>query len=485
MVKKKLDRRDFLKGASGAAAGLALPGLLLREGGKKPGRPPNVVILFADQWRFSAFGHGSDPLVRTPNLDRLAREGALCKRTYAAYPLCTPNRSALMTSRFPHQTGMVTNNLMLPPGEKGFAEIFRDAGYRTLYIGKWHMDGPAKPGFVPKGWRRRGFEKFLGFNRGHFYYKSPTFDDSGKPMRPKGFEPAFQTGLALDFMKENKDKPFLCFVSWGPPHTPYNPPKGFRRFFAMEKLEYRPDVPERLRGTKRVKKMLAGYYGLCEALDHEAGRVLSALKELGLEKNTIVLFTSDHGDMLGSHGLYFKNHPQEESLHVPLLVRAPGVIPAGLQVEDLVSTIDIAPTLLGLCGLKPLPRAEGLDFSARLKGGKAPAREFIYAEGRMAAGSRGRRRKGAGGRKRKNGPWRALVTEEHKLVLGPDGKVEALFDLARDPLEMKNLAGEKGKAALEKSLLAKARKFAKKTGDSFPGPPSKVARKMYTRARKV
>ncbi len=474
MRNRELDRRDFLKGASGAAAGLALPGLLGGQGEKKSSRPPNVVILFADQWRFSAFGHGSDPMVRTPNLDRLAEEGALCRRTYAAYPLCTPNRSALMTARFPHQTGMIQNNLMLPPSEKGFAKNFRDAGYETLYIGKWHMDGPAKPGFVPPGWRRRGFEKFLGFNRGHFYYKSPTFSDRGKPMHPKGFEPTFQTGLALDFIEKNKDKPFLCFLSWGPPHTPYNPPPGFRRFFKMKKLEFRPDVPERLRSTRRLKRFYAGYFGLCEALDREAGRVLAALKKLGLEKNTIVLFTSDHGDMLGSHGLFFKNDPHEESLHVPLIVRAPGIVPAGLKVEDLVSTIDIGPTLLGLCGLKPLPRAEGLDLASLLKSGKGPEREFIYAEGRMAAGGGGRRRRG--GR-----TWRALVTKEHKLVLGPRGKVAGLYDLGRDPYEGKNLAGEKGSRALEKKLLAKARTYAKKTGDSFPGPPAKVARKMYAK----
>jgi len=238
-------------------------------------------------------------------------------------------------------------------------------------------------------------------------------------------------------------------------------------------LEFRPDVPERLRGTKRLQTFYAGYFGLCEALDHEAGRVLAALKNLGLEKNTILLFTSDHGDMLGSHGLFFKNDPHEESLHVPLIVRAPGIVPAGLKVEDLVSTIDIGPTLLGLCGLAPLPRAEGLDLASLLKGGKGPEREFVYAEGRMAVG---------GGRRRKGGrTWRALVTKEHKLVLGPKGKVEGLYDLGRDPYEGKNLAGEKGSRALEKDLLAKARAYAEKTADSFPGPPAKVARKMYTK----
>ncbi len=485
MAGKEVDRRDFLKGASAAAAGLALPGLLSGGPDKKSSRPPNVLILFADQWRFSAFGAGSDPLVRTPNLDRLAREGALCRRTYSAYPLCTPNRSALMTSRYPHQTGMIRNNLMLPPSEKGFAEIFRDAGYSTLYIGKWHIDGPAKPGFVPKGWRRRGFEKFLGFNRGHSYYRSPTFSDDGVPLRPKGFEPTFQTDLALEFMKKNRKRPFLCFLSWGPPHMPYDPPRGFRRFFRMKNLEFRPNVPEEARKSPRIRRMLAGYYGLCEALDREAGRVLSALKELGLEKNTIVLFTSDHGDMLGSHGLLYKNHPQEESLHVPLFVRAPGTIPAGLQVEDLVSTIDIAPTLLGLCGLDPLPRAEGLDLSGRLKGKKGPSREYVYAEGRVASGpgraAGGRRKRG----KRNGGKqWRALVRGEHKLVLGPGGEVEALYDLSKDPFETKNLAGEKSAAALEKDLLALARKAAKETGDPFPSPV-RPARPRYTKDGKI
>ena len=471
-----LDRRDFLKAGAAAAAGAALPGF--SPGRADPGgsRRPNVLMLFADQWRFSAFGLGSDPLVRTPNLDRLAKEGALCERAYAAYPLCTPNRSALLTGRFPHQTGMIRNNLMLPPSERSFAEDFRDAGYETFYIGKWHMDGPAKPGFVPKGWRRRGFERFVGFNRGHAYYASKTFSDDGRLLRPKGFEPTFQTDLALEFLKRKREKPFLCFLSWGPPHMPYDPPRGFRRFFRMKGLEFRPDVPRELRDSKRLRRMIAGYYGLCEALDREAGRLLAGLKALGLEEETIVLFTSDHGDMLGSHGLFYKNHPFEESLHVPLFVKAPGRIPAGTRVEEPVSTIDLGPTLLGLCGLKPLPRAAGLDLSARLKGRGGPAGDSVYAEGRMQ--SKGGKRK-----RKRNASWRALVTAEHKLVLGPGGKTAALFDLGKDPCETRNLAGEKAWAALEKKLRARLRRWAEETGDPFP-KPSREARAFYGNPKK-
>ncbi|MGH7202731.1 MAG: sulfatase-like hydrolase/transferase [Planctomycetaceae bacterium] len=132
----------------------------------------------------SAFGHGGDPVIETPHFDRFAKQGARFTRAYAANPVCTPNRSCLLTGRYAHQHGMIQNNLMLPPGERCLAESFRAAGYATEYIGKWHIDGEDKPGYVPRGWRRRGFETFKGFNRGHWY---PTgaryFTDGGRQSR--------------------------------------------------------------------------------------------------------------------------------------------------------------------------------------------------------------------------------------------------------------------------------------------------------------
>ncbi|MCH7790309.1 MAG: sulfatase-like hydrolase/transferase, partial [Acidobacteria bacterium] len=140
-------------------------------------RPLNLLFVLTDQWRFSAFGHGSDEIVRTPHIDDLAASGVLCTSGYSANPLCTPNRASILTGRYAHQHGLTTNDLMLPPQEVCWPQSFRDSGYATHYIGKWHIDGPEKPGFVPPGWRRRGFDTFEGFNRGHFYHRQSGYTD--------------------------------------------------------------------------------------------------------------------------------------------------------------------------------------------------------------------------------------------------------------------------------------------------------------------
>ena len=459
---REIDRRSFMRQAGSAAVAASLLGLTESQAeAAKKRRTPNLLFILADQWRFSAFGHGSDPMVRTPNFDRLASEGALWQRAYAANPVCSPNRASVITGRFPHQTGMIKNSLMLPPTERCIGHVFGEAGYATHYIGKWHMDGEDKPGYVPPGWRRRGFETFVGFNRGHSYTKSPTFSSTGEPMKPRGYEPTFQTDQAIEFMKCSKDRPFFCYLSWGPPHMPYRPPKRFDRF-SPDDLEWRGNVPPQSRQDRKIRRQLAGYYGLCESLDHELGRVLAALAEMGLADNTLVAFTSDHGDMHGSHGKQYKGHPEEESLHVPLFMRLPRAIKAGQKPETLVSTVDLMPTLVSFCGLKVPSTCTGRDLSALVVGGRAPAVESVYAGGRMQL----------------DRAWRAVVTPQHKLAVNATGQVTHLFDLQADPYEMKNLAEERAHAALRKDLMTKLQRWARETGDTFPKTPVQ-AKVMY------
>ena len=256
----------------------------------------------ADQWRFSAFGHTLAAPVATPRIDRLAAESLRFERAYAANPLCAPSRASLMTGRFAHQHGVVANELTLPPKERGLAESFVDSGYATHYIGKWHLDGPDRPGFVRPGWRRRGFETFEGFNRGHYYDAPRTFSNEGELLRPKAFEATYQTDRAIAFLRENADRPFLCFLSWGPPHPATSTPRPDPRADTAE-IAWRANVPRKMRRSGRLRSDVLHYYALCAALDREMGRLLDALDELELRENTLVVFTSDHGDMLGSHGL--------------------------------------------------------------------------------------------------------------------------------------------------------------------------------------
>jgi len=454
-------RRDFLKKCTAVGAGrllLSNRALEVRVGAKRP----NVLFVLADQWRNCSFSHAAyhDELVQTPNFDKLAQEGVRWSRCYSAHPLCTPNRSAIITGRFPHETGMIQNNLMLPPSERCIAQVFGEAGYRTHYIGKWHMDGEAKPGFVPPNWRRRGFATFEGFNRGHFYYDSPTFTNEGVKMSTTGqyaagqFEPTFQTDLASDFIRQNKSRPFFCYLSWGPPHTPYRPPDNFD-VYNPDDAVFRSNVVDGNRES------LAGYFGLCTSLDHEFGRLMGTLKELGLEDNTLVVFTSDHGDCIQSHGIAHKNHPEEESCHIPLFMRLPGRLKQGQDVDNLISSIDLMPTILSICGLQVPRTCTGKDKSAAALVRQSLADESIYAE--------------------KAGDWRAVIVGPHKFVVESIDGVQAatkLFDLASDPYEMKNLVNLPKHAGLQTALLAELNAWKQRTNDPFPATPSK-AKNMY------
>lgn len=458
-----MDRREFLK--TTAAATAAALGPAWETGQAETTNPqdqPNLLFVLADQWRFSAFGFGTDRGVMTPHMDRLKSEGAYFRNAYATNPDCSPNRAVVLTGRYCHQTGMIKNNLMLPPTERCMADVLKNARYATHYIGKFHVDGADDPGFVPPGWRRRGFETFEGFNRGHRYHRPKTFDNEGNLLQPLQFEPSYQTDRAIDFLATHRDQPFYLYLSWGPPHPPYDPPEEFDRY-SDEELKWRPNVPVELRATPKLRRALAGYYGLCTALDHEMGRLLDALEQLKLAEKTIVVFTSDHGDMLGSHGLHQKGHPEEESLHVPLLIRQPGRIPAKHAPSTLFSSLDLMPTLLGLCRAEPPPTCAGRNLASTVLGKEESDVESIYCQGRMNADS----------------AWRALITKQHKLVLTAPDKVSHLIDLKNDPLELNNLANKSGTSGLQKALAGLLKEMVRKTGDPFPKPVS-PAKAVYT-----
>ncbi len=466
-----LARRQFLATVTCGTASQTLA--------KEPA-PPNLLFVLADQWRGSAFGFGSDLVVRTPHFDRLAQQGANWRRAYAANPVCTPNRACILTGRYSHQTGMIRNSLQLPPGEVCWPESLRDAGYSTHYVGKWHLDGPAKPGFVPPGWQRRGFQTFEGFNRGHVYHEPWGFDDHGNPLKDRAaampdpyYEPALQTDLAIDFMRRHSAKPFACYLSWGPPHTPFRPPQSYRHY-KRDEIVLRGNVPEEHHGQAR--KDLVGYYGLCESLDHEMGRVMEFLDETGLSSNTLVIFSSDHGELAGSHGKYRKGEPEDESLRVPLLMRLPGRIPAGIEPQTLISSVDLMPTLLSLCELSSSETCAGLDLSgAVLPDRDTPAVQSVYCEGKVS----NTRDAPSEPNSKALGPWRAIVTERYKLNVRVDhANVESLFDLREDPLELRNLVGEPRVRSVQSDLLAELKDWGVTSGDSFPLKPSE-ARPQY------
>ena len=207
-------------------------------------RSPNILFLFPDQMRGQAMGCMGDTNVKSPNLDRLASEGMLFRNTFANTPVCCPARAVILTGKYAHANGMVANDLRLRESEITLAEILRDAGYRTGFIGKWHLDGgPRMPGWVPPGSRRQGFEFWAANEVNHNHFDSQYFRDSEQPIPIKTFEPEVWTDLGIEFLRESqKDgRPFFLTLQMGPPHDPYRAPEPYLAMYDPVKLTLRPN----------------------------------------------------------------------------------------------------------------------------------------------------------------------------------------------------------------------------------------------------
>jgi len=264
---------------------------------------PNLLLVFADQMRGMDMGCAGNPDVMTPTMDRLAEEGVTFTHAYANCPVCTPSRAMLLTGRYPISCRTVANDLPLPPQYPGIGALAKEAGYSTGYIGKWHLDGVPRSRFTPPGERRHGFQYWAAWNCAHAYFDGKYYRDTPEPVAIEGYEPAGQTDLAIRFLQEHAQKPFCLVLSWGPPHDPYDQvPEQYRRMYPPEKIRLRanvkPTAPGRrdLSGGADPREVIAGYYAHITALDHQLGRLLDELERLRLSDNTIVVFTSDHGD---------------------------------------------------------------------------------------------------------------------------------------------------------------------------------------------
>ena len=433
-------RRDFLKTAGTFAC--------IGAGSSAAERRPNVLFILADQWRAQALPTAGNKDIRVPNLDGLALEGMQFNRAYAADPLCTPSRAALATGRFPHACGVPRDDIRLPLNWSTLSSQMKDAGYRTGYVGEWRLDGSETPGYVPSGPRRRGFDYWAAFNRGNRFFESVYFRDRPEPIRAPGFEPDYQTDLATEFIEQNRQNPFFLFLSWGPPRPPRNPPARMAQAYAADRIQLRANVPVEI--EQRVRNEYADYYAMGTALDQDLGRLLNVLDRNSLAADTLVVFTSDHGDMLGSHGLEDKNAPYEESARIPLLIRYPKLIKAGVRRDDLmVSNVDLMPTLLALCGTPVPETVQGRDLSAVIVKGEGGGQESIFAEGKLGSADE----------------WRMVVRGLDKLVLDARLEVTHLYNLGQDPMEMENLAHEPSQELKRDELRALLKEWMRRTED--------------------
>ncbi|HET6453607.1 MAG TPA: sulfatase [Armatimonadota bacterium] len=418
---------------------------------------PNLIYVLADQLRYQSVGYAGDVKARTPNIDQFSREGVNFCNAVSGHPVCAPYRASLFTGKYTTSTGMVINELRMNPNHECLGHVLTRNGYETAYIGKWHLWAnqlgnhlDPKNSFVPPGPHRLGFDGFwAAYNFHHEYYKGYYHTDSPEKIPVEGFEPDFQTRLAIDQIEKHAhgDKPFALFLSVGTPHDPWGrdnvPPEYLAVFEKDTELagftlppNYRPDNDPysdswgRFKSPEEraaIQSWLRVYYAMTANLDWNFGRILKALDKAGIADDTIVVFTSDHGEMMGSQGRRAKNIFYEEAVRVPFLVRWPGRIPACHASDACLNTADIMPTLLSMIGL-PIPKkVEGSDLShcALGKPGPEPEAAFMQNTGACAIWEDGYE-------------WRGLRGKQYTYAIYRVDRREFLLDYQADPYQLRN-----------------------------------------------
>ncbi|HVC92311.1 MAG TPA: sulfatase, partial [Pirellulales bacterium] len=433
------------------------------DAGNAPSAKPNLLVLLADQWRADALGYVGDPNVQTPHLDRLARESMNFARAVSNCPVCCPTRASLMTGQRPLTHGVFLNDVPLPDKAVTIAEVLQAAGYATGYIGKWHLDGRGRSNFTPPE-RRQGFHYWKALECTHDYNQSFYFADDPTRLVWPGYDAIAQTRDAEEYVRGQAalGRPFALFLAWGAPHNPYHTaPDEYRARYEPDDIRLRPNVPEKL--AIPARRELAGYYAHCSALDDLVGKLWETFKQAGIEENTILVFTSDHGDMLYSQGEVRKQKPWEESIRVPMLIHWPaGLRRAGRRLDAAFNSEDLLPTLLGLMGVVVPEMVEGHDLSGAMRGHDTPSDDASLITCVSPFGEWSRQH---GGRE-----FRGVRTRRHLYVRDLSGPW-LLYDMDADPYQLHNLCNQDEHAALQAGLEAQLQRKLAETNDEFlPGP---------------
>lgn len=488
-----MDRRNFLR-TTAAGALAAAPGLASRATAAP--RQPNVLFVFSDQHRAVSLPGEPFNEALAPNLDAFRRANFSMERCISNYPLCTPYRGILMSGRWPYQTGVIHNNVALGTDEVSLARVFRDNGYRTAYVGKWHLQGRGDR-FIPAGPGRQGFEDWHVWARTNAHYHSWTYDPAtGERIQPPGWNCTRMTDQAVAFLGDQRQdgRPWFLVVSWNPPHPPFNPPAQDAEPYQPGRLALRPNVRLSLEGQpaagqarplqspQGLQKAMQGYYGGITGVDAEFRRLLDALDQTGQAADTIVIYTSDHGEMMGSHGRMSKQVPFEESCRVPFFIRYPGRTPAGGRSDMLFASVDIYPTLCGLAGLPVPGHCAGRDISAAMTGGAVQRSPAAFLLNQVAPGPGGEGDGAEGPQNEGDGPdgsakpglqfvnlpsFRGARTDTHTYAVAETGRW-CLYDNVADPFQVNNLVRDPAQAALMDRLDTAIAAWLKAAGDPFP-----------------
>ncbi len=362
----------------------------------------NLLFIMSDQHQRPASGCYGSREVHTPNIDEIARNGVRFDRAYCSAPVCVPSRGSHITGLYAHKHGAKILQDPLPASARTIAHFFKERGYVTGAIGKMH--------FVDET-LRHGFDHRLYHAD---FLKTLTREEQQRLRRDQGgaggivgrpselparfFRDTYYAEETVKFLHENRDRPFCLWSSFLKPHTPLVPMRKYFEMYDSKPLtlpkrtdhELEDGFPGNLIRAKErgwyqqtdeeLHHSLAGYYGNITQMDACVGRVYNTLRELGLDKNTVVVYTSDHGEMAGAHRMWTKHNMYEQSVAVPLIVSLPGRMEAGTARSELIEGVDLFPTLTELCGLGSVTGLHGRSFSALVRGQAYTPREFAYSE---------------------------------------------------------------------------------------------------------
>jgi uncharacterized sulfatase len=463
------------------------PVLSATENVKNP-RRPNLVFMFPDQFRRQAIGFmKADPVI-TPRLDEFASQSLVLTDAVSSYPVCSPFRAQLFTGKYPVSNGVTTNcnssnDVMLKKSQRCLSDILHDNGYCLGYLGKWHLDKPHEP-YVG---RRRGrpgtpgggivWDEYIPPERRHGFTFWHAYNCRDQHLNPRYWtteagrnEPTYfaewstkhEADVAIEFIRNPRDKyrdpdkPFAIFISPNPPHTPFEQvPKKYVDMYkgkTYKDLLNRPNV-DLNNPPQQAKQHVKNYFAAVTGTDEQFGRILDTLKQQKLEDNTIVVFTADHGEMMGSHNRMHKGVCYEESIGIPFIVRWPGKIPARRD-NLLLGPADMMPSLLGLMGLAdniPID-VEGSDYSEIMFGrpGTRPT-SILYLN---CSGPRG--------------GHRGLRTHRYTFAINhrnDETNEVLLFNNQKDPYQLKNIA--ESNSEVVQRLTGELKKWLRKTNDPW------------------
>ncbi|WP_299053694.1 sulfatase-like hydrolase/transferase [uncultured Polaribacter sp.] len=435
-------------------------------------RLPNLVIVLSDQHSADMVGAYGNKQLITPNLDKLASEGVLLENAFASQPVCTPFRGMLMSGMHPLKNGAFVNDVpLLPNKTKLMAEILKEKGYQTAYFGKWHLLGGNRDRGIPKE-MTYGFDKVLT-NNCHVDFrpgKAFFWNEKGEKEFFNEWEPYAQTNQAIDYLNNiDPSKPFAIILSLHPPHD-------WGKFKGEDgKMHYRYDTLDELMAlyerneiilrpgledTPDRRRMYHGHMAQITGIDIAVGNLMTQLKNMNVEKNTLVAFTADHGDMLESHNAKLpKQYPHDYSNKIPFIIKYPGKIKSGFKSKSLLGTMDILPTLLSFMNIETQESFDGLDLSRDILNNKLDKDDYVpiwnYRIGRA-----------------RNSNWRGVETDRYTFSTSKESNnsmINTLFDREKDPGQLNNLYNNPAYKNIQAKLEGYTKEWMQKYDDQFYG----------------